>query len=74
MKRRTRLAKDVNGCSRQRNQKVKEKTEGRGFQSALKGLLAQGAARNRLQDPRWSDVISNSEKHARVSNVERAGN
>jgi hypothetical protein len=65
---------NVNGRRREGDEKVKEETEGRSFQPAPKSLLTQGAARNRLQDSRWTDVISNSEKQARVGNVERAGN
>ncbi len=64
----------VNGGSRVRNQEVKEETEGSCFQSALKGVLAKRAARDRLQNSDRCNVISDSEKHARVSDIESAGN
>ncbi len=53
---------------------MKEEAEGCYFQTALKASWAQSAARDRLKYPDGTNVIANSKKDARVSNVQRAGN
>ena len=64
---------EVNDCRRERNQEVKDQTEGRRFGSAFKGAPSEGPAGDRLQDEDWLSAAPNVTKNAGIGNIQRAG-
>ena len=65
---------EVNDCRRERNQAVKDQTEGSGFDASFICAAAERAAGHRLQDDSWFPPAANVTEDAGIGNIQRAGN
>jgi hypothetical protein len=63
----------IDGRGHERNQEVKDQTEGRRPGSAIKSAPAERPAGDRLQNEDWLSAAPNLAENAGVGNIQRAG-